>query len=217
MNDLDVVYAYKRVPSEEILWSIKSLKNLPHRNIYVIGDDPGVEGIIVLPTNAYSWGNFSKYHNQIAKYLTACEHHEISSQFIAMNDDFFVMNEWSPVNYNRGTLRNHIAGRRTKDSYTKSLISTTLLLNQMGLEDLDYELHTPFVFDKSMLKKLIESLTFNRRESYQIRSLYGNAYSTTTELAKDVKNPDSPEGMTLISTDNKTFKGKLGDYIRSNV
>lgn len=213
---MDIVFVHKQKQSDEILWSIKSLKNLPHRNIYVIGDPVDVEGVINVEHNPTGWASLSKYHDQISKYLLACNIPALSANFLAINDDMYLMSEWKPINYNRGSLADHFKERNRRDTYSLSLEHTEKLLRQRNKPTLSFELHTPFIYNKKKLKALIESLEPINRP-IQIRSLYSNIYGVKTEYMADIKNPTNPEGMKLLSTTEKTFSSSLGNYIKANL
>lgn len=212
---MDCVIPYIKSHSQELLWSVLSLQNIKHGNVYVIGDKPDMEGIIHLEDDKKAWSHYGSYWNQASKYLTACNNPDISDDFVASNDDFFVMSEWQPINYNRGTLSEHIQGRRMSDQYQRSLMYTEQYLEANNYPALSFELHTPFVYNKRKLKKLIESLPKNRARPLQIRSLYGNIYGVETERIADVKNISDYQGKMLLSTNEKTFTaGDIGEYIR---
>lgn len=213
---LDAVYTYKHTPSDELEWSIKSLKNIPHRNIYVIGDDPKIEGVIYIKPDRQYWGRYSKYHNQIQNYLMASNIEDISDDFIAMNDDFFILKPWEPVNYNRGNLESHANNRKRSDIYTNSLQRTFMYLETRNLLTLSFELHIPFVFNKERLKQLVENLRPDIRNTYQIRSLYGNIYKLNTEYHEDVKNVLTEDSV-LTSTSNQTWRTELGKQIKERI
>lgn len=218
MGSLDCVIVHKQKRSDEVLWAIKSIqKNLTHRNIYVIGDPVEIDGVINVPHEPQAWASLSKYHDVISKYFQACNIKELSDDFISINDDTYCMTDWQPLNYNRGSLREHYSQRGLiYDSYSKSLMRTERYLQQRELPTLSFELHTPFLYNKAKLKELILSIN-NIHLAWQIRSLYGNTYQCPTEPADDVKSPANPEGMPIISTNEPAFMGKLGDYIREQL
>lgn len=204
-HQTDIVYVYKPTNTGELAWSIASLKNIKHRKVHIIRE------------TKHQWSLFSKYHNQMAKLLDACNNLEVSDNFILMNDDFYILREWQPVNYNRGTLQDHVKWRKKRDGYSRSLVQTDLYLTARNYPSLSFELHTPFVFNKRKLKYLINSLPKVSTTVLQIRSLYGNIYNVDTEYKDDVKNVDNYEDMTLLSTSNKSFKLGIGQYIRSTL
>lgn len=201
----DVVYLYKPNKTGELFWSIKSLKNIEHQNVYIVRD------------TKHDWAGYSKYHNQIAKLLDVCNNDDVSEDFIMFNDDFYVMDKWTPINYNRGLLSDHIQQRNKRDTYSRSLIQTDLYLTGRNYKSLSYELHTPFIFNKTKLKSLIENLPQIRSLWLQIRSLYGNIYNVKTEYMPDVKNPMEYTDKILLSSSDTTIKLGLGQFIRSEL
>lgn len=210
---LDVIYPYKHVESQELEYSVKSLKNIKHKNVYVIGDSHN-KVPVVTPASQF-WSKFSTAHDQIAKYYHVKEL-ETSDKLLLMNDDFFILGKWTPENYNRGTLKDHISQRRTYDYYTKQLKSTENYLLSKGMTTVDYELHTPFLVERDKLIQAIEELipALKMRRVILLRSYYGNRFNIESTYREDVKNPGSLEGMTLVSTSEKTFKDNI-DYIKS--
>lgn len=213
---MDVVYVYKKNGSHELKWSLKSLKNVPHRNVYIVADECDEDAIIISPMK-HKWHSKSAYHDQIDKMLTATYIPDLSDDFILMNDDFFIMEKWKPQNYYRGSLETHLQSRRTRDTYSNSLLETKRYLEGRNLDTRSFELHAPFVFNKNKLRDLINGLDFNGRTRYQIRSVYGNTYDIPAEYRIDMKNPALFQGLDLISTNERTFLYEIGDYIREKL
>lgn len=216
---MDVVYIHKQKNSEEIIWSIKSVrKNLKHDNIYVVGDDPGVDGVIIIQPKKKWWSRLSKFHDQVNKYLTAAEHPDISEDFVVMNDDFFIMDPWKPYTYHRGSLKKHIESRVAHDPYRRSLEATRRYLDAQGKSSLSYELHTPMVFNKHKLRSLLYSIDMGINPCYQIRSLYGNTYDEVASYTPDFKNIEDFTEHHLLSTTEDYFTNKpIGQYIRDRL
>lgn len=203
---MDIVIPYKKNTSGELEWALKSLQNIDGYERVIVLDDS-----VTLP----DWGHKNMYANQIAKYLYVCTTEGISDSILASNDDVFILRKWKPVNYNRGSLESHIAGRRIRDAYTRSLVATKAWLEQNGLPTLSFELHTPFLYDKNKLKAIIELMP--KDIPLQLRSIYGNYYGIQTEFMEDCKNIKDYEGKIILSTNESTFRGELGEYIRSKL
>lgn len=215
MSDLDIVYIYRRSFSREIEWSIKSLKNIAHRNVYVVGDDPKVSGVTVIKPLTSNWSRYSEYHDQMNKYLTAALTPEISTPFLAFNDDFFCMEPWEPKYYHREPLGEHMKWRKRMDNYQRGLNITHKYLLQKQKSTRNYELHIPMLFEKDKLVDLINSIPMQRHFPFQIRSLYGNFYNVESEYMEDVKNVTDFRDRPLLSTNEQTFlTGEIGNYIR---
>lgn len=216
---IDVVYVHKDKGSGEIALSIKSLKNLEHRNVYIIGDDPKIKdaNYIHVPHAPHRWANKSMHADQMSKYLQACHIEELSDNFVAMNDDFFILEPWQPVNYYYGTLQELITRRGIRDTYRNSLVDTNKHLKLLKLETRNFELHTPFLYNKRALREMLEFLMVTGNHTLQIRSIYGNIYKVEGELHRDVKDPVEYRGMPLLSTSEKAFKQEIGAYIKEQL
>lgn len=202
----DIVIPYAKNYSGELDTCIALIKkNVPHRNIYVVESHD-------------RYPHYSQPHiNQILKIKWAIDNLDVSDDFYLFNDDFFVLEpiEETPY-YHRGTLGDHIVARKRRDRYYASLVTTA---DYIGKDALSYELHLPFLLNKSRLSTLIESIKPEIRSGKcpLIRSLYGNAYNVGGEYIDDVKNVQGYEGMTYLSTDEGSFRRDIGNYIRSKV
>ena len=211
-RDMDVVYICRSGPNEELRYSIRSVeKNLPHNNIWVIGQSP-------------EWykGSFIEVKNVNAKYSNARANLDalvrsklITEDFILMNDDFFIMRPIEKISYfYEGTLleraeRNELL--TTTGAYTQLLYNTYDKLLKMGIEEpLNYEMHIPMIMNKKKLKEVL------RYKTCLWRSLYGNIYEVGGTDREDVKvyvnnssNPKSYEwrgkNFPYLSTQDSSF------------
>ena len=202
----DIVIPYKRNTSGELRSSLSLIdKNVPHRRVYVVEDFDKKKNSNVT------------HINQILKIKWAIENLELTEDFYLYNDDFFVL---EPVKdtpyYHKGTIQDHIDSRKYYDYYTRSLRSTLSCLDDGALS---YEMHVPFLFNRDKLYELIISLEdkIESGECPLIRSYYGNAYNVGGEYMEDVKNVKDFVGKTYLSTTESTFRGKVGDYVRSMI
>lgn len=213
---MDVLIPYKHTQSDELFWAIKSLKNVEHGTIYVIGDEPplNVKGIEYIPKRRVAGPD---HYDQIQKYEYGAFDASVSEKILLMNDDMFIMEDWFPQNYNRGTLDEHINSRRM-DSYTRFLKSTKEFLESKNMMTISYEVHTPMLVEKSKLLEAIYELHgVEGRSDVMIRSYYGNRFGIESTRIEDPKNPKDYEGKSILSTNDTTFKGPLGKYIKDNL
>lgn len=180
-------------------------RNFPHRKIHII------------QKHDYTAYRPVAHVDQIMKYKWAIDHLDLTDDFYAFNDDFFVM---KPVNgtgyYHKGLLSEHIASRFQSDWYTKSLKTTQAYV---GRNALSYELHLPFLFNKEKLYMLIKLLRPDTsQESPLIRSTYGNVFNVGGERLADVKNIKDFTNKTYLSTTEGSFlRQPIGAYIRSKL
>lgn len=217
---MDVVYPYRKNFSHELEWSIDSLKHIKHDNVYIIGDEPPFSvNAKVLKDKKASWSAYSPYNDVAAKHLIAAKSKSISEDFILMNDDFFIMKKWNSVIYDRGDLLNRLEGS-SSNVYSTMLTNTYAWLKSRGYSTKDYAVHAPFVYNKTKLLDLIERIEplLNKGHSLSIRTLYGNVYEIESKTIKiDPKNPKKYKNMSILSTNEETFIGEIGIYIRSEL
>lgn len=213
-----VFYPYKKNYSRELEYSIKSLKNVPHDGVYIIGDKPDYDvpaTIIALRPHQMP---HSPYIDVFMKHYTACLEID-ADELLVMNDDFFIMQPYDFKMYDRGSMAAHIAERRRNDAYKTMLQNTYVYLVSNGETTKDYTTHTPFLYDRKNLLALINQVMpdIKRGKTMSIRTLYGNIFNVPSETIKDVKNPEVYEGLPILSTNEHTFTGKLGQYIREKL
>jgi hypothetical protein len=197
---MDYVYICRDGDNEELRYSIRSvIANGNPDKIWVVGGKP----------DWYS-GNFisvaqneNKYNNVLNNLKAICNSAEISSSFILMNDDFFIMKKINGFNnYNGGILLNKI--HQNEDIANKTLYFNKLnktyykLLDLQIKEPLNYELHVPILIEKNKLKRILKDI-----KGCLFRSLYGNLFLDNTKYIDDVK----------INLKEKNKDGYFIDYI----
>ena len=236
MGFVDIVYIFKQNlenDSAELRYSLRSLDNLPHRQVFIVGEKPDwAQNVIFIPVEQ----NDTKHANVKNSLLTACQFPNISDDFILMNDDFFIM---KPIRheslsaYDMGKMRDVIMAYETRypsgSDYINNMRKLYKKLLDMGHEDpISYELHIPMVMNKKKCLALEQEFG----QIYQRRSAYGNHYHIGGGLTiKDVKiflddvhnDPayaHDPETylrvQTFLSTNGGSFRsGRAGQFVRS--
>lgn len=193
---MDVVYLVKEsTNNEELIYSLRSLINIPHDKVFIVGGCPcDIDKTKVVFVPIHQTGDkFKNTHNNL-KFI--CNDERLSDDFILMNDDFFILkpikDPVNELNLCRGTIRevlNDLVNRHGEYSpYMASMRQTMIYLQDLGYkEPLSYELHTPIVLNK---KKFLEAFSAPYIQSVspgQQRSLYGNMFLTGSTKIKDVK------------------------------
>jgi hypothetical protein len=213
---MDVVYVVGQSVgsgsiTDELRYSLRSLRNLPHDRVIVAGWKPDwLSGVIHVPT--VQRGN--KWQNALTNLEAALPH--VSGRFVLMNDDFFILEKqrrmpvlhresWGPTN----------PPRRTQYQQAKANVRKVLAAEGI-IEVTSYELHVPMVYDRERLERMLGMVDLKLIAGYQ-RTLYGNLYSVGGTFMKDCKitanrlEPDGP----FVSTSERTFKtGRVGQVIR---
>lgn len=172
-KEVDVVYpVYPTTDGNpELRYSLRSLeKNLPHGKVFIytssyidwLSDE--VEQIVALDDK-------SAYENVNKKLLMACLNGKISDTFLYMNDDIFVMKKMSKIEYYAmGDLVERFQSYIKVGIYGEDLLKTKDKLLANGLGTIDFETHSPIVFEKDKLKPILEE---NMCRGHR-HTLYGN-------------------------------------------
>ncbi len=212
----DVVYFVKESPdNEELRYSLRSLVNFPHHNVWIYGCCPkGIKPdkyIPVIQQEENKWKN-------VRKMITMCANNtHITDNFWLFNDDFFVMKKVkSPKIYYDGDLYKRIVEIEDKfgemTPYTLILRKCAKELESLGLTSKNFETHTPFLVNK---KKVLE--LNNISYEYGFRTIYSNYYKVPALEHRDVKIVSLTKQYKTgeyLSTDDKSFLGEVGNQIR---
>lgn len=215
----DIVYPYKESASRELEFSLKSLKNVEYDRVFIVTDDvvlgENVPNVHLIKPLKNGWARYSPYNDVINKLLTICDY---ADEIVLMNDDIFIMAPDDMLTKNRGLLVDHLNVRKY-DTYARALQNTRNLLSEGGYDELDYELHTPMRMNTALLRIAITELLpkLQSSRSIMIRSYYGNRFAVESDYAEDVKNAANYKDLNVISTNEMTFAGEIGDYIKANL
>lgn len=202
-KELDVVYFVKDGHrNEELRYSLRSVcKNMKYNRVWIFGGCPrNITPDIHVRVDQTGKTKWDKVRNM---FLMACENKELTDDFILFNDDFFIMQPMGKVEpLYRCTLEDHLkvlgAG-----PYRNLLKEMKEELEAREKTTYSYELHTPFVFNKKKLLKLIK----DNPDLHCTRTMYGNIYKVGGEQHGDVKIFSSKPGFdyknsALLSTDD---------------
>ena len=179
---MDIVYICRPGDNEELRYSLRSVvKNMPHDNIWLIGNKPKwYDGrFLSVPDKSNKYENI---RNAI-EYVSI--NNDISNDFVLMNDDFFVMNPLLEVPVLHGGLLidkiNEYIKLTDMNRYVKMLMNTHRFLVHYGIKDpIDYDIHVPMPMNRTNLTKIIHKKHFPR-------SMYGNIFNLGGVETKDVK------------------------------
>lgn len=219
--DLDVVYTLKESGfGDELKYSLRSLKNFPHRKVFIFGGCPDwvkdVEWVKAEQNQRNKWRNTAWLLKAI------CENENVSENFVWFNDDFFVLKpiEDLPYYYDRTLTARTNDFRKVlgyyMSGYCNRLLTASRELGFKKKENKNYELHIPFVFNREKLKQIIDK----HPNIGAKRSLYGNYFANEKSIQReDVKiynNTDIPgDDWDFVSTSDNSFaSGEVGKWIK---
>lgn len=194
---MDIVYLLKNSPTnEELTYSLRSLVNLPHDKVFLVGGCPtniDKTKITHIPTLQ---GN-NKFHNTTKSIQIVSHNESLSENFILMNDDFFILKPIrdleKELNLCRGTIeeveKDYLAKNNGQvNEYLTGMQQTRVYLQDIGFKyPLSYELHIPMVLNK---KRVLDMFSMPYLDSINIlhwRSVYGNRFLKDSQIIQDVK------------------------------
>lgn len=218
----DVVYVVRPGDdNEELRYSLRSLRNLPHGEVWIAGHCPpwltNVHRIPVPPAE-------SKYASSTANLRAAADHDGVAERFVYCNDDFFIVEPLAEVPaLHRGPVGDVLAHYRTKYpdgmDYVDGMAATARLLDDHFeiTDPMSYELHVPMVLERSKVRVALDTAAEWGVRALHKRTLYGNLWRVGGSQVEDCKVHDYrspwPAGP-FVSTCDSSFAGAHGRTIR---
>lgn len=214
----DIVYPVRAGGhNEELRYSLRSLRNLPHHRVIVVGGLPNFvdsRKVLYLPR---SQDGDLKWHATTKHLLHALEKvPDLSDPFLLFNDDFYVMRPIRgglPV-YNRGDLGELIdwyRRQRHTGAYFAGMTETYALLKSIGYgKPLAFNLHVPLPMYHLPLKAAYG--TGKGIKALHLRTLYGNIAGLKGETISDVKVYSTTtdwEGLPFLSSNDDLPYGAI--------
>lgn len=211
----DVVYVVRPGDDNpELKWSLRSLRNIPHGQVWMAGHKPAwvseqVRHIPVSPMRP-------KAESSNANLRAACAHPQVAEDFLLFNDDFFVVEPIEAVPMlHRGTVNEAL--QEMRGGYRRAAEGTRELLTTWGHTDpLSYELHVPMPVFKPAMAELLDWARGTFRLHH--RTLYGNVVGAGGTRVADVKVYDRfqktfPQGP-FVSTNDQSWSGCVGHWVQ---
>lgn len=217
LKDIDVVYPVQptRDGNNELRYSLRSLRNMPHRNVHIFSDYiPWLNEHTVKRHPSSDRPDKKRFANVNTTLLRACDDPNISDPFVFMNDDFFVMKPIKTIPYYvNGTLQQHfdyLHKTYRGSKYMHDILETQSELKRLGLGTLDFEVHAPIIFYKDELRKILKAYP----NAACRRSIYGNAMKVDWEQAIDFKiygfGDNFDHNRPFVSTADANFRRQSG-------
>lgn len=203
----DVVFPVRKGDhNEELRYALRSLSNVPHDRVWIVGFKPswvrekvnGSPGVYYFPREQKD----RKYRNATESLIRIT--HELgaslSKPFLLSNDDFYVMEPIKghfPV-FHMGPVEAVIERYRKlhhQGAYWRGMVETFELMQRLGIQEpLSYELHIPIPIYR---EDLLEAWDLGKDlDVLHIRTLYGNLANLGGTYREDVK----------------VYRGKTKDY-----
>jgi hypothetical protein len=217
----DIVYVVRPgETNEELRYSLRSLRNVPHRKVIIAGHVPTwVDGVVGVPVEQTG----SKYQNSTNNLRAALNDPRCGPEVLLFNDDFFVLRPLPSVPLlHRGYVDDiesyYVA--RGKSAYLDGLRSTRAFLHDLGFErPVSYELHVPMPIQRDAMLYALEIGISSGVKVLHKRTLYGNYFNAGGGRTRDCKvlTHDGPfrRKAAFVSTMPASFAGAVGAHVRS--
>lgn len=206
---------------EELRYALRSWEaHLPHGQVWIIGHRPRwATGVRHLPTEQTG----TKYANTTQAVRAACEHPEVTDDFLLCNDDFFVMHplpDGMPV-LHRGPVRlvEQYYATRGSGKYLRGMRETRDLLVSLGHPDpLSYELHVPMLINKSAMVRTLELGrhlgVLHKRTAYGVLAGVGGEEIRDVKILHRAPHGYGPNSRFLSTMPDSFAAGHVGALIR---
>lgn len=206
MNDIVIPYVYTN--SKEIYKCVELLKNVPHRNIFICGDNPKIDGTIHIPRTTKGK---TRYEDAERNIRLALEDERLSDEFCLFNDDFFILKPIKDIPlYHAGDIDEVIKEKQSNTKtklYADALIRTKKWLEKRNITDIvAYTLHIPVKMNKEKRLEVSDMILPDLMKGEQLltKTIYYNLFPETSCIKKDVKvyGNELGEDDTYLSTVN---------------
>lgn len=203
---IDVVYCLgkgSKYKNNELRFSLRSIeKNLSgFGKVWIVGVRPEwLQDINHIPAeDPYT---YPPDRNIMEKLKKACEHPEVSENFLFVNDDHYLLHTFTaeafPYYYN-DYLMDYVK-RRGMDGYGRRANNTHEYLTENGVQTKNFDIHYPIIYNKAaFLNQVCGAPWSDKHDGFVIKSLYANMMGVQGEPIKDGK------FNTLPSPDVKVF------------
>ncbi len=191
-NIVDIIYPIgkgSKWNNNELKYSLRSLEKHGKSlgRVFITGDCPDFlsDEIVHTPCeDSYSYGVI----NTNEKILHTLRSHDVSDNFVFMNDDFFLLKDVDLSTYPYYYKR-MLKPEEEKKKYGNSLVFTYYYLIFQEKSVKNFELHLPIVFNKQNFLSLEKEWSLSKKLplGLQTRSIYCNMLSIDGIKTRDCK------------------------------
>lgn len=215
---IPVVYKVGPHEGPELRYSLRSLQNIDHGQVWILGRKPDwIANVRVVETTTKA----TKYKRLWMDLAIFVNHPDTPDRFAMFDDDFFAVRPttiptwWQPDLKPDKVVKN--AWRRSGHGAGRT--ATYELLREWQVAPIrNYDLHVPMVVEKRKMAEVLE-LAGTQIKALQPRSLYANYYQVGGRRHRDVKIGNLEDvwhpNQSWVSTGDTSFEeGAVGQKLR---
>lgn len=186
---MDIVYILgkgSKFNNEEIRYSLRSLEKFVNFDrVFIVGECPKfLRDVIHIP--------FGDSKNPRVNHLEKINHiidtvPDLSENFVLMYDDIFFIDKFdidNLPNYYKGEMVNYSG---MDSNFKKSMSDTKDYLESKGASILNYSVHKPVIYNKTLWKSIDWSEVYKAQHGLSPRCIYGNMTCKNPVKCVDVK------------------------------
>lgn len=217
---MDVVYVCRDGENPELRYSLRSLSNVPHETVHIVGGHPDWINTATVTVHRQP-PEKTKYATTTASVEYACRAGTVSDPFMLWNDDFYAIAPTTVQPMHRGNLDDVMRQYRTRPgAWADGLRVTTTHLKQIlpGQILYSYEVHVPLIVRK---KEMLDALAFARTlptGAPHKRTIYSNMAQLGGVQVRDPKvsheTRSFPNGPWL-SSDDSGFGSLVAPFLQT--
>jgi hypothetical protein len=213
---MDVVYLTRDGENLELRYSLRTLVNVNHANVWVFGGAPYWLNKETVRHELRSNVELSPYRATQQHMKAACLHPDVSDPFTVWNDDFFAMQPVGVIPVmNRGPLGEMVQEfAKIRTPWAQGLRE---VLDWAGPDALSFDHHQPLIIHKEPMLEALRIVSKFRQTAAHLRTVYGERAGLegiTVPDAKILRRKDPfPEGPWLSSRDS-TYRGCVEPILR---
>lgn len=235
---IDLVYVLNRGSrweDNELRFSLRSVhKHLANvGQVFVVGDKPRFDHWVkdfpafhaahLDPTRAqvlhhvpYSDRHANKERNIYEKVLYACSMQMISSPFLFMNDDHFLLADFDAdtfPDFHKADLSSAASQLPAYHLYRQTLERTRETLVDLGLPTVNFDSHCPIRYDAARFARVMPQYDWSHPRAFAVKSLYANSLRLAGVPERDGKFGFVPTDQAMLREyikDRKYFS--VGDH-----
>lgn len=204
---MDIIYSVAHQKThEELRFSLRSLKNVEHNQVFIAGDIPKwTQNVVGLPKPQQGHHRGRDVLQNLLKIVNCSL---VDEDILSMHDDFYILQPCSVGVY-----------RGQRGSYSEwGAVSkkTMLVLKKLGCwGGYDYEQHLPFRCEKSKLKFVLDTIdkATDGEGGVYWRTVYGNYFKIGGEFHPDAKvniRPTIRDDQLFLSSEDNSF----GEHVK---